>query len=84
MTTQFNFQNGDVIRGYDFPGRKDCYIEGVVVDANFEQNYEKFFKIANVKHVSEGREVSGTANLIRHVSDFFDMVEPGQRVVKVA
>lgn len=29
------FNVGQIIRGYDFPGRTDCYIEGMVLEADY-------------------------------------------------
>ena len=35
-------KTGDVIRSYDFKpmlGREDCFVEGMVIEANIEQGY---------------------------------------------
>lgn len=36
LTTPTNFPIGTKVRSFDFPGRRDCYIEGTVVSVDAE------------------------------------------------
>lgn len=54
------FEVGQVIRGYDFPGRTDCYIEGPVLEARYVRPHDGVhcYRIAITKQMFGGEDIT--------------------------
>lgn len=61
MTT-LQVKQGDIIRAYDFKpmvGREDCFVEGVVLETNNNENGYQAYKIRVTKDVWAGSAEDG-------------------------
>jgi hypothetical protein len=78
-------QAGDKVRSYDFEGRRDCYVEGVVSGFEEVEGCNRYVLRAE-RRVIEGREVAseadtfyppvnGTPRLFGGVCDGVELIE---------
>lgn len=87
MTATREIGIGDYVRSYDFPGVKDCYVEGTVVDVLHGDDYDRY-KIAVDRTMFDGRPetlfdgvetfvyppVNGTPTLFGGVTSYVELI----------